>query len=94
MKSLPLENFRLYSITILLLENGTIILTLLVCELTWDLASIDSVHCWVYVFQNLIVLSLLPPPVASRFGCHGHQAMAYKTGEGKSMKQGIRGVYL
>ena len=24
-----------------------------------------------------MVLSLLPPPVARRFGCHGHQAIAY-----------------
>jgi hypothetical protein len=31
----------------------------------------------VVLFQTLIVASLVPPPEASRDGCHGHHAMAW-----------------
>ena len=47
--------------------------------LTWDLASTEFKHWPVEVFQNLIVLSFVPPPVARRFDCHGHQAKAFCT---------------
>lgn len=45
-------------------------------RLTCDFALIVSVHCPVYRFQNFIVLSLDPPPVASTLGFHGHHATA------------------
>ena len=32
----------------------------------------------VVLFQIFIVASLVPPPEASRDGCHGHQANAYR----------------
>ena len=53
-------------------------------QFTCDFASMVFEHCCVCVFQSLMVLSLLPPPVARRFGCHGHHAMAWAVSKRKS----------
>ena len=45
-------------------------------EQIWDFASIWWVQTPVVVFQKLTFLSAVPPPVASRLGCQGHQARA------------------
>lgn len=45
-------------------------------EQIWEPVAIEFKHTPEVVFQNLIVLSWVPPPVARRFGCHGHQARA------------------
>ena len=44
-------------------------LALLTCE---SVVSV-SMHCPDVTFQNLTVLSELPPPVAKGFNCQGHQ---------------------
>lgn len=43
---------------------------------TWLPASVDIVHVPVLTFQNLIVRSAQPPPLARIEGCHGHHARA------------------
>ena len=48
------------------------VLSLLTCESVVSL----SMHCPDVTFQNLTVLSELPPPVAKRFNCQGHQERA------------------
>ena len=57
---------------------------------TCDLASIEFKHWPVEAFQNLIVLSLVPPPVARRFDCHGHHAKAFCTNKGKERSKNRR----
>ncbi len=43
---------------------------------TWDCVSIFCKMLPLYMFQILMCLSAVPPPVASKFDCHGHQATA------------------
>jgi len=45
-------------------------------EHTWLCVLTELISLPVSMFQNFIVLSEDPPPVARRFLCHGHQAKA------------------
>ena len=45
-------------------------------EQTWLCVLTELINFPVSMFQNFIVLSEEPPPVARRFLCHGHQARA------------------
>ena len=49
-------------------------------HLTCELAAMDSTHWLEVAFQNLMVLSVVPPPVARRLLCQGHHARACRTG--------------
>lgn len=53
---------------------------------TGDLAGLVWRHCPVIQSQNLMLLSLDPPPVATKVGFHGHQAIACKK-EQNNLKQ-------
>lgn len=44
--------------------------------LTWERASIVLRQAPEHTFQMRICLSLVPPPVARTFICHGHHATA------------------
>ena len=46
--------------------------------LTCDCVSTLCISWPVLQFQKRMFLSAVPPPLASRLGCHGHQASAYK----------------
>lgn len=49
-------------------------------EQTCDLVSMVLRHVPVWVFQKRMVRSAVPPPLASRLSCHGHQARALCVG--------------
>ena len=47
------------------------------CALTWDPVSMELRRAPVWVFQNLMLRSAVPPPEASRLAWKGHQASAF-----------------
>ena len=51
-----------------------------VMDLTCELVAMDSTHWPEVAFQNLTVLSAVPPPEARRLLYHGHHARACQTG--------------
>jgi hypothetical protein len=46
-------------------------------EVTWEFVSSELDRAPVVVIQKWMCLSADPPPVASKFCCHGHQARAF-----------------
>lgn len=46
-------------------------------KITWELVVVSLRQIPVVQFHNLMVRSAVPPPVARRLFCHGHQATAW-----------------